>query len=473
MLLRHLHLMASTGNVVIHYMYAIILCGGSGTRLWPLSRKNYPKQFLKLYSSKSLLQETFLRIKEVISTCDIFFVTNNDNYFNVLNHVKEIEADFCVNNIIIEPASLNTAPAISIALKHLTEQKGINVNEPIIVLPSDHYIKDNQAYFELLDIASKELGDNIATIGITPTCAETGYGYIKKGFKVNNHYKVTEFKEKPEKHNAEVFSKSGEYVWNAGMYMFSADSFTKELSIHAPEIYKLFNGNYDEFRAGFHELPDVSIDYAISEKSNKVIVFEGDFGWTDIGSFDALSEVALNNKNIISHNSKNIFSHSENDRLIATIGVDDLIIIETHDSILVQKKGESSDVKQLVNKLKKGDARELEHNIIVHRPWGKYEVLMDRKKHKAKKITVYPGEKLSLQAHFHRAEHWIVVTGIAKIVNGEREETLKENESTFIPAYTKHRLENPGKINLEIIEIQTGSYLEEDDIIRYEDVYNR
>ncbi|MBL7058273.1 mannose-1-phosphate guanylyltransferase/mannose-6-phosphate isomerase [Patescibacteria group bacterium] len=454
-------------------MHSIILCGGSGTRLWPLSRKNYPKQFLKLYSDKSLLQETFIRINSLIHANNIYFVTNKENYFNVFNQIRDIYYNFPKDNILVEPISLNTAPAISLAIKFLTEIKHIPPHEPIIALPSDHCIRNNNKYIDLLQIAISELSDKIGTIGITPTKPETEYGYIKKGQKNKNHFIVEAFKEKPDKLKAEEYMLSGDYVWNAGMYIFNAKSYIQEINKHCPEIFNLLKTTYSNFKENFGSLTNISIDYAITEKSERAIVFEGDFGWTDIGSFDALADITKNNEKLITHNSKNIFAHSENNRLIAAVGVEDLIIIETNDSILIQKKGESSQVKEVVNKLKEKNIKELEHNLIVHRPWGKFEILMNGEKHKAKKITVYPNEKLSLQAHYHRAEHWIVVSGVAKIINGEKEETLKENESTFIPAYTRHRLENPGKINLEIIEVQTGDYLEEDDIIRYDDIYDR
>ncbi|MCX6800451.1 MAG: mannose-1-phosphate guanylyltransferase/mannose-6-phosphate isomerase [Candidatus Falkowbacteria bacterium] len=458
-------------------MYAIILCGGSGTRLWPLSRKNYPKQFLNLYSDKSLIQETFLRINRIVKIENLYFITNKENYYNVLNQIKEICPTFSPENILIEPASLNTAPAISMGVKYLTEIKRIAPTDPIIVLPSDHFIRKADEYIEVLKVAINELGDNLATIGITPTKAETGFGYLKKGHQYQNHYQVIEFKEKPNAELAKSYVDSRDYVWNAGMYLFNARTFISELKTHNQEIFDLFKENFSFFIENFNKLPNISIDYAISEKSNKVIVFEGDFDWTDLGSFDSLAEVIKDNQDKpsrhVAHDSKNIFVHSENNRLIATVGVDDLIIIETNDAILVQKKGKSENVKDIVKILKEKNIKEIEHNTIVHRPWGKYEILMDGKKHKAKKITVYPKEKLSLQSHYHRAEHWIVVQGVAKIVNGKDEIILKENESTFIPAFTMHRLENPGKINLEIIEVQTGLYLEEDDIIRYDDKYNR
>ncbi|MDP2830582.1 MAG: cupin domain-containing protein, partial [bacterium] len=245
---------------------------------------------------------------------------------------------------------------------------------------------------------------------------------------------------------------------------------------HSPEIYQIFSKDYGGFIKDFKKMPAISIDMAISERSGKVVVFEGDFCWSDIGSFDSLSEIRQDKNSKSRHisiDSKNVFAHSSNNRLIATLGVEDVIVIESSDCILVQKKGRSEEVRKIVDYLKRNRIKELEHNLIVYRPWGKYEILIDADNHKVKKITVYPGAKLSLQAHRHRAEHWVVVKGAAKIINSDKEIVLKENESAFIPALAKHRLENPGKINLEIIEVQTGSYLGEDDIIRYDDDYNR
>ncbi len=457
-------------------MYSVILCGGSGTRLWPLSRKNYPKQFLNLFGDKSLLQETYLRVRQIIPTKKIFFVTNKENYFNVLNQIKEVDEKIKPEQILIEPASLNTAPAITLAVKYLTEKAKANPSAPIIFLPSDHYITDKVAYLDLVKKAMREVGNNIGTIGVTPTKAETGYGYIKKGKKRNSFFVVSQFKEKPNKKTAERYLKSGEYVWNSGMYIASSKTFLQELRKHAPKIYSLTRKKYDEFREKFSSLPAVSIDVAISERSKKMIVFEGNFGWSDIGSFDSLAEILPESKNNPKHVSidcQNVFVHSATDRLIATLGVENVMIVENMDSILVQKRGRSEEVRKIVDYLKKHDIKELEHNLIVHRPWGKYEIIIDSPSYKVKRITVYPGAKLSLQAHNHRAEHWIVVKGLAKIVHGENDIFLRENESTFIPALTRHRLENTGKINLELIEVQTGNYLGEDDIIRFDDLYNR
>lgn len=416
-------------------------------------------------------------MREIMPSENIFFITNKDNLFNVVNQIKEVEESFSKIQVLTEPMSLNTAAAATYAIKHLAEEVGIGVEKPIIFLPADHYIGNKENYLNLVKGSMLKVGDKIGTIGITATAPETGYGYIRKGSKEGDYHGVLEFKEKPDKITAEQYIASGNYVWNSGMYMFNVRTFAKELRQHAPEIYSAMVQDMDEFLKNFKNLPSISIDYAISEKSANVVVFEGDFGWSDIGSFDSLTD-KLNdsqdkkNKHI-NIDSKNVFVHSPNNKLIATLGVEDLVVIENSDSILIHKKGRGEDVKKVVDHLKDNNIKELEHNLMVHRPWGKFEVLVDSPEHKVKKITVYPGAKLSLQAHNHRAEHWVVVKGTAKVVNGDNNITLRENESTFIPALAKHRLENPGKINLELIEVQTGSYLEEDDIIRFDDMYNR
>jgi len=456
-------------------MYSIILCGGSGTRLWPLSRKNFPKQFLKLYSDKTLLQETFLRMKKIMPKENIFFITNKNNFFNTLNQIKDLDGVFDEKQILVEPSSLNTAPAITFAIKHLVEKVKIPLNAPIAILPSDHYIKDGKRYSAVIKYAMKNISDHIGTIGITPTGAKTGYGYIKKGARMNNFHQVAVFKEKPNKERAKQYVSSGEYLWNSGKYIFTARTFFNELKKHAPRIYSLLTTNYDNFLENFDKMPDISIDFAISEKSNNILVIEGDFGWNDIGSFDSLAEISKESESekVIKIDSKNIFLHSTSGKLITTIGINDVNIIETNDSILVQKKQRGEDVKKIVEILKEKDFKELQDSQTCFRPWGSYEILIDTPTYKVKKIIVYPGSKLSLQAHYHRAEHWIVVKGLAKVTNGDKEIHLKENESTFIAPLSKHRLENPGKINVEMIEVQTGDYMEEDDIIRFEDIYDR
>ncbi|MDO8529238.1 MAG: mannose-1-phosphate guanylyltransferase/mannose-6-phosphate isomerase [bacterium] len=458
-------------------MYAVILCGGSGTRLWPLSRKNFPKQFLKLYSDKSLLEETFLRMAGAIPKDNIFLITNEENFFNVFNQIKEIYPKFKKDRIIIEPESLNTAPAIMLAVKYLKDVINIDSNEPIIEVHSDHYIGKKQAYLNLVRKAIREVGDNLGIIGITPTKADTGLGYIKKGPKKSNFWKVDKFKEKPDLKTAEKFLKSGNYLWNAGMYIFNIKTFSDELKKYAPDMYAIFSENYSRFIKDFKKLPNIAIEYAITEKSDKVIMFEGNFGWSDIGSFDVLSEIASKNKETnkkqININSKNIYVHSDNNRLVATVGVDDINIVESYDAILVQKKGEGADVKKVVEYLKEHKSPEVEHRLIEYRPWGKFDVLFDGPSFKVKKFVVYPKSRLSLQSHKFRSEHWVVVKGKAKITKGKKVILLKEGESTFVPTKTTHRFENPTNKNAEFIEVQLGSYLGEDDVARYEDDYNR
>lgn len=456
-------------------MYSVILCGGSGARLWPLSRKNFPKQFLSLYSGYSLLQETYLRARALMPEDRIFCITNNDNLFNVFNQIKDISKNFSRAQILVEPASRNTAPAIAYSIKHLLDKARINPQEPIIFIPSDHYIGNIKKYLEVMKAAAGNVNGNIGAIGITPTAPETGYGYIKKGEKSGAYYKVLKFKEKPGKNTAQKYLDSGEYVWNSGMYLFSGETFSRELKKHSPGIYGLFSRSLDVFLKKFNTLPSISIDCAISEKSDRVVVFEGNFDWNDIGSFDSLSELRPKDPDPkhLGIDSKNVFVHSNSNRLVATLGVENMNIIETSDSILVQKQGRGEDVKKIVELLRGKGMKELEHNLIVHRPWGKYEVLIDQPAYKVKKITVYPGAKLSLQSHRRRAEHWVVVRGTADIVNGGKKFILRENESAYIPKLAKHRLGNSGKINLEMVEVQTGDYLEEDDIVRYDDDYNR
>ncbi len=450
-------------------MYSVILCGGSGTRLWPLSRKNYPKQFLNLYSDKSLLQETFLRMMDVMPTKNILLVSNEKNFFNVYNQIKEICDDFGKEQVLVEPESLNTAPAIAYAMKYINDKLKSKEDAPVIILPADHYIGKKSVYLKLVKKSLKEIGDNIGTIGITPTKPETGYGYIKKGKALNGFFKVDEFKEKPDKKTAQKYLKSGKYVWNSGMYLFNYQTFLEEIKIHCPEIAKSMKKKMSDFLESFKKLPSISIDYALSEKSDKVVVFEGDFGWSDIGSFDSLADVLKNKKDQdkghIKIDSENVFIHSETNKLIATLGVKDLIIVENNDSILIQKRGESERVKEVVDFLKNSKMKEVDNSIIVYRPWGKYEVLINGTHHTVRKLTIYPGESLNLQMHYRRVEHWVVIKGIAKVLKGKEEIILKKDESIFIPKKVRHQLINPGKTNLEIIEVQTGEHLGDEDIV--------
>lgn len=459
-------------------MYAVILCGGSGTRLWPLSRKNFPKQFLKLYSDKSLLQETFLRMQKIMDETNIYLVTNQENYFNAFNQIREVFPEVKAEQIIVEPKSLNTAPAITLAVKYLTDQIKVDDSDPLIFLPADHYIGNSERFVEIVKLALENIADNVGTLGIRPTGPESGFGYIEKGESEGVFNGAKAFKEKPDRETAKKYFESGRFVWNSGIYLFNAKTFISELQKHAPKLFAHYKKTYGEFLKDFEQLESEPIDTAISEKSNKVIIFEGDFDWSDIGSFDVLSEIAQKDNLVdtkhVFIDSNNVFAHSESGKMIATLGIDDVVVVESNDVVFIQKKGKSEEVKRVVAYLKENGRKEVEHNIVVYRPWGKYEVLVDdANNHKVKKITVFPGASLSLQSHRHRSEHWVVVKGIAKVINGENLLTLHENESTYIQAGTRHQLSNSGNTNLEIIEVQTGEYLGEDDIVRYGDIYGR
>lgn len=343
-------------------MYTIILCGGSGTRLWPLSRRNYAKQFLKLYSERSLLQETYLRARKLTGKEAIFFITNKSGYSKVLQQIQEIEPSFEPSQIIIEPASLNTAPALACAVKYLIDRKGVKPDEKILSLHADHYIRDTEEYIALVQSALVDLGDHVGTIGIQPTKPETGYGYIRKGKQEKGYFAVAEFCEKPPLEKAEAYLASGEYVWNSGMYLFTVQIFLEEIEKYAPEIFALTQKNWEVFLDGFQNLPAISVDNAVSEKSDRVIVFPGNFGWSDIGSFDSLAELGSSGFTTrhIGIDSKDVFVHSENDRLVATIGLEDVVVIDAGDSILVYKRGRAEEVKKIVEKLKESEAKEVD-----------------------------------------------------------------------------------------------------------------
>lgn len=343
-------------------MYSVILCGGSGTRLWPMSRKNLPKQFLKLYGDQSLLQGTFKRIRKILPSDHIFFVTNKENASYVLHQIRKSDRKFQEKNIIIEPSARNTAPAIALAMKYLTEKVKIDASENVVFLPSDHYVGDESAYLDLMRSIAEMKTDTIGTIGIIPTKPETGYGYIRRGKKsVQDIFPVLEFKEKPDLKTAKKYLTSGKYLWNSGMYFFNARTFFQELTLCAPEIASFFETSYASVLKRYKSIPSVSIDYALSEKSKKVVTIAGDFGWSDIGSFDSLADIFGHNSALrhIGIDSKNVFTYSTENRLITTIGVEDLIIVETKGSILVCKRGRAEDVKKIVEKLKESEPGEI------------------------------------------------------------------------------------------------------------------
>ena len=454
-------------------MVAIILAGGSGTRLWPISRKLIPKQFVKLFDNNSLYQKTLLRNSSLCSKVQI--ISNEEHYFIALDQAKEIGLD-CLD-FTLEPIGRNTAAAIAIACF------GYNPDEILLILPSDHLIKDDKEYEKVLKKAVKFANDGyMVTFGITPSSPETGFGYIEA-----NGYDVKAFHEKPDLETAKKYLEKGSCYWNSGMFCFKAGTFLQELKKYSYDIYKTSKIAYenaiknDITRVKMEDMlniPEDSIDYAVIEKSDKVKVVPSDMGWSDLGSFDALhQELEKNengntkNKNIIDINSKNNLVLAN--KKVALVDVDDLVVVSTNDALLISKQGSSQKVKEVVKHLKNEGSELLNIHLTAHRPWGTYTVLENSPNYKIKRIVVKPQKRLSLQKHFHRNEHWIVVSGTAIVRVGEQEMTLRANESTYIHAGILHRLENPGNIDLVLIEVQVGEYLGEDDIVRVEDDYKR
>ena len=459
-------------------MKIIILAGGGGTRLFPLSRQDYPKQFLKIGGKQSLLVETVKRFLPVARATDIVIVTNN----NYLHHVKA-ELAYCgaANaHVLLEPVARNTAPAIALAARYCQEILGASEDEVLFVSPADHIIHPipqfSQAVRQAVEMAQE---CRIVTFGIQPDKPETGYGYIQAGAPSGSGYNVAAFREKPDLVTAAEYVKAGNYYWNSGMFAFTLTCMLDELAAHEPAIHELASLPFAEAIARFDQMPNISIDYAVAERSQRVAMLPLTTYWNDIGSWDAIYEVLDKDENgnavdgdclLVDSKNSLVLGHS---RLIAGIGLEDLLVVETDDVILVAKQGESQKVKDVVAELKKRNRPEAEIHTTVYRPWGSYTVLGEGPGYKMKKIVVSPGHRLSLQLHYHRSEHWIVTSGTAKVTINDTEQMVHENESIFIPMTTKHRLENPGKLPLEIIEVQNGKYLEEDDIVRFDDVYGR
>ena len=455
-------------------MTNIILCGGSGTRLWPISRALMPKQFVKLFDDESLFQLTVKRNKIV---CDQqFIVSNAEQYFLAFDQLEELAS--LQNKFLLEPIGRNTAPAIALACLALDK------DEIVLISPSDHLIKDEVAYAKVLEQA-KELAevDYLVTFGITPKYAEIGYGYIE-----SSGQDVKAFHEKPDVSTAQKYVDAGNFYWNSGMFCFKAGIFLEELEKYSPEIYEASKVAFENAKASdiirisyedMEVIPENSIDYAVMEKSDKVKVIASNIDWSDLGSFDALDEEMPKDENgntkceyLYTVDAKNNFVYSK-ERAIALVGIEDLIVVDTGDALLISKKGASQKVKEVVKQLKVGES-ELHHiHLTAHRPWGTYTILEENDKYKIKRIVVNPGKRLSLQKHFHRSEHWIVVSGTALVTVAEKETLVRPNESTYIPIGELHRLENPGKVDVVLIEAQVGSYLGEDDIVRIEDDFQR
>jgi len=464
----------------------VILSGGSGTRLWPLSRKQYPKQYLPLAGDNTMLQETILRLNGLENLKDPIIVCNADHRFLVAEQCQQI--DIKNPTILLEPIGRNTAPAIAAAA--LQSIKDTN-DVVLLVLSADHVIQDVEAFHQAINIASNQArSGKLATFGIVPTDANTGYGYIKSSKdNADGAYKVEEFVEKPDLQNAQSYLEQGNYLWNSGMFMFKIDTFISELTTYSPDIVKSVNNAINKAekdldfirldKQAFESSPSDSIDYALMEKSDNVVVVPLDAQWNDIGDWSALYDIGTkdNNGNVIqgdvfTEETTNTYINA-NHHMVATIGVQDLVIVDTSNATLISTKDKAQEVKKIVEQLQHQDREERYYHRKVYRPWGWYESIEVDVHFQVKRLHVNPGAKLSLQMHYKRAEHWVVVSGVATAINGEDVLTLTEGESTYIPVGTTHGLENKTNERLEIIEVQSGTYLGEDDIVRFEDIYGR
>lgn len=467
----------------------VILCGGNGTRLWPLSRNLYPKQLLALTGDQTLLQQTALRLVGMEEVGPPLILCNENHRFLVAEQLRQVGIEPAA--IILEPVGRNTAPAAALAALHAT---GSANDTTLLVLPADHLIGDVAAYQKAVLYGQKVAQKGrLVTFGIIPKSPETGYGYIKKGTQIHDGadeaFEIDQFVEKPDSVTAEKYLSNGSYSWNSGMFMFQGSTFIEELQEHNKSMYEhcrhAFEGAKKDLdftridKDVFSACPSDSIDYAVMEKTNKGAVIPVDVGWNDIGSWSALWDVGNQDQNgnvthgdVILEESQNSFIYADS-RLVAAIGLNNTIIVETSDAVLVAPKDRVQDVKKIVTRLKLSGRQEVNLHRRVFRPWGSYEGVISGERFQVKLITVKPGAILSLQMHHHRAEHWIVVKGTARITKGEEVFVLSENESTYIPLGVTHRLENPGVIPLELIEVQSGSYLGEDDIKRFEDSYGR
>jgi mannose-1-phosphate guanylyltransferase len=461
---------------------AVIMAGGSGTRLWPLSRAAHPKQFLALHGDDTMLQATFKRLDGLDIQSSVT-ICNEEHRFFVAEQLREIDR---LGSIILEPVGRNTAPAIALAA--LSSPEG---EDPLLlVLAADHVIQNEAAFTKTVmnAIPLAESG-KLVTFGIVAHEPNTGYGYIKKGESQGPGFAVDAFVEKPSIEVAKEYLESGDYFWNSGMFLFKASRYLEELKKHRPDIYEACqlsmegtSQDNDFLRVNelaFDACPSDSIDYAVMEKTDDAVVVPMDAGWSDIGSWSSLWDISEKDGNgnatygdVMLHKSNNCYVRTDG-KLVAVIGVDDLVIVSTKDVLVVAHKDSVQDVKVVAQQLRSESRTEWEHHREVYRPWGKYDSIDSGERYQAKRITVKPGAKLSVQMHHHRAEHWVVVSGTAKVTNGEKTFILSENESTYIPVGVIHALENPGKVDLELIEVQSGSYLGEDDIVRFEDLYGR
>jgi mannose-1-phosphate guanylyltransferase / mannose-6-phosphate isomerase len=462
-------------------MKVIIIDRAIGANLWPLSRDRYPKQFIRFQNMEhSLFQDTFKRSLLLVDLKDIYVVTNKNYEFLVIGEVEKLGYNYPKKNILVEPETKKTLPAIYAGVDEILK-RGNGRHDSIVVYPSDHLIEKSNKFAELIKSSEYLTNESLITFGIKPSVPHTGYGYIYPGQSKGEYgYALEEFKENPDYQTTVEYIKKG-YYWNSGIFMFNSRIFIEEVKKFTPVIARAFEGSKNMEEA-FNKIDEnIKIDYEILEKSKKFVVVPADIGWNDLGSFDSFYEVfecdEKNNivgKNHLLRNSSNNIVHSEDGKLVVTVGVDDLIIIDLKDALLVCKKGQSQRIKEVVEYLKKKKDMRTEYHVQDFRPWGSYEVLNEEDKaFKIKRIKVNPGKKLSYQMHHHRGEHWVVVKGVARVTLDDKERVLNAGESVDIRVGQKHRLENVGKTVLEIIEVQMGKYLEEDDIVRFDDDYGR
>jgi len=464
----------------------VILSGGSGTRLWPLSRKQYPKQYLPLVSDNTMLQETILRLSGLDNLAEPIIICNEEHRFIVAEQCQQI--NITNSTILLEPIGRNTAPAIAAAA--IQAQK-ISEDSMLLVLSADHVIKDVNEFHKAIDIAFKQAQKGkLVTFGIVPTEANTGYGYIKSAInETGGAYQVEEFVEKPDVKTAESYLEQGNYLWNSGMFMFQANTLVDELSEHAPNIVisvidavRKSKQDLDFIRLdekSFKSSPSDSIDCALMEKSNNVVVVPLDAQWSDVGSWSALYDIGEQDNNgnvikgdVIAKDTKNTYINADH-HMIVTLGIENLIVVDTPDATFIATQDKAHEVKAIVGSLQSDIRDEGDVHRKVYRPWGWYDSILYGNSFQVKKLHINPGGKLSLQMHYKRAEHWIVVNGVATVINGDQELTLTQEQSTYIPIKTVHCLENQTNEPLEVVEVQSGKYLGEDDILRFSDNYNR